>query len=330
MGDAMTKHLWSLPALALLLLAPGVASADDPMNPTQFSHQVRQESTRCNPRLRIQVAVARVHDNQPVGTPFGRKVGGMTVQGLKSSSPKVLEQPERYDTSRDEQGYGKRVRELLLFNLASARFLQVVEREDINAIVREWDFGDTRYVNKAGKAPTIEMPQYIVKGFITANDGSCDMEDDTEEDAWDVDDDQGSGDRLLFLLRMYDIRTARVQLMACGTGNNASEAVKAAVKDLKDRRDLLFPSVYAVAATENTVELDGGSNQGLAPGTRFYLVRTDQPKEFIEDRDLLHYVALCKVTRATEEGATAVIQTRFDGPPEPGDLVFYAYPDESW
>jgi len=304
--------------------------ADDPMNPTQFSHKVRKESYKCYPNLKIKVAITRVHDNKLVNTPFGKEVGGMTVQGLKSSAPKVLESPVRYDTSKDEYGYNRRVRELLVYHLSSVRSLQLIEREDINAIVREWDFGDSKYVKKGDKVPGIEMPEYMVKGFLTSNDGSCRVEDD-EEEAWGVKDEAAKKDRILFILRLYDIKTSYVKLFSCGTGKSMSDAIKKAVKDLKKHRDLLYPTIHVADVAGSHVTLDGGSEQGLSPGTKFYLVRADGPKEAIDDFDALNYVALCKVTTADEKRASAVIKKRFSGSsPELGDMVFYYFPEESW
>ena len=322
-----------IPILCIILLFFGffdTSLADDPMNTTRFTHKVRKDSYRCYPNLKIKVSIARVHDNKLVNTPFGKEVGGMTVQGLKSSSPKILESPVRYDTRKDEDGYNKKVRELLVYQLSSMRCLQVVEREDINAIIREWDFSDTKYVNRGDRAPAIEMPQYIAKAFITSNDGSCKTEDD-EAEAWGVKDNESAKDKVLVLLRLYDIETAYVKLFACGTGNSTADAIKSAVKDLKKHRDLLLPTVRVTTVRDNRVELDGGPDQGLSPGTKFYLVRIDGPKESTDDFDALDYVALCKVTQADVYRASAMIIKRFSGEnTQKGDMVFYYFPQESW
>jgi len=47
---------------------------------------------------------------------------------------------------RDEAGYGKRIREMMRYSLSSIKRIHLVEREDINAIIREMDFSETGYV----------------------------------------------------------------------------------------------------------------------------------------------------------------------------------------
>jgi len=326
----MLKGFSFLFFLYISLCSFGVSLAGDPMNPTNFSHKIRKEAYKCNPNLKIKISLARVHDNKLVNTPFGQEVGGTKIEDLRSSTPKIVETRVRYDTREDEYGYNRRIRELLIYQISSVRCLQLVEREEINAIIREWDFSDTKYVKKGREMPAIEMPSYIAKAFVTLNDGSC-KKGENESEAWGAEDDGLPKDRILILLRLYDIHSAYIKIFACGTGNNVVDAIREAVKNLEKHRDLLLPTVRVTSVTGNRVELDGGSEQGLSIGTKFYLVRVDGPKESIGDFDALDYVALCTVTGSNLSSASAVIKKNLrNGAPQEGDIVFYHFPEESF
>jgi hypothetical protein len=326
----MIKKLCGMMFVVAFLL--GVCASGwsfDPMNPTSFDHQVRKQSYNSYPKLKIKLAIARVHDTQVLETPFGKKVGGVEVVGTDGTSTSVIKSKERYDTRKDEYGYGKIIRETLSYNLARLKWIQLVEREDINDIIRNWDFGDSKYVRKDSKAPMIELPKIIAKGFMTSNEGSC-GDEDTEAAAWGVEKKEKDQNRLMFLLRLYATDTSYVKYIACGTGNTQADAVKSAVDDLKEHRDLLFPTVRVTSVKGKSVELDGGTDKGLARGTKFYLIRTDDEKEEL-DLDSLDYVAFCKVTRADTSSSLAIIKESMSNlMPEEGDMVFYYFPEEEW
>jgi hypothetical protein len=319
-------------SITLLLLLGGVCMGDDLMNPTDFTHKVRRHNNRKTalyPDLRVKLSIARVHDNQPVDSAFGKKEGGQELAAVKTDGTAVVtvKNKERYDTRKDEMGYGKKVREMMAYHLSSIKSIQLVEREDINAIIRELDFSDTGYA-KAKAMPKVEMPQYIAKGFMSANDGSCSSDDSLQ---WNPSSSESKdGKPLMFLIRVYDTRTSFVKYIACGTGHDRSDAIKKAVKNLNAHMDQLYPDVAVLKVSGNQVMLSGGRKQGLAPGTRFYLVRSQGSKAAVDYGDL-NYVALCKVIAAQLEGATAVIQESYaDETPEIGDWVFFYRDQSGW
>lgn len=304
------------------------ARSNDPMNPTNFSHQAKKTIHSAFPGNKVRLSIARVHDNILVGTPFGRETGGVTVKNIGGDSPVIVESSKRYDTSGDEVGYGKRTREFLLYYLSTVKSIQLIERDEINALVREWDFNDTKYVRKSGNTPAFEMPELIAKGVLLPNDNSCASED-SEEEAWGIEK-KKDNNVVQFILRLYDVKTAGIKLMVCGTGKSRAEAVEKAVNELKKKQDILLPTVRVIFSEGNSIRLDGGNSMGLLPGTGFYLVRSEEPKEAM-DYEALDYVAFCKVVRSEDRTSMAVVKETFSSnAPQPGDMVFYYFQEESW
>jgi hypothetical protein len=318
-------------SVALLLVLGGVCMGDDLMNPTDFSQKVRRHNNRqaaLYPDLRVNLSIARVNDNQPVDSAFGQKEGGQELAAVKTDGTAVVtvKNKEHYDTRKDEVGYGKKVREMMAYYLSSIKSIQLVEREDINAIIRELDFSDSGYA-KTKAIPEVEMPQYIAKGFMSANDGSC-ISDDSPQ--WNPSSASKDGKPLMFLIRVYDTHTSFVKYIACGTGQDRSEAVKQAVDNLDAHMDRLYPDVAVLKVSDNQVVLSGGRKQGLAPGTRFYLLRSQGSKAAVDYTDL-NYVAQCKIIAAQLDRATAVIQKTYaDEAPEIGDWVFFYRDQSGW
>ena len=327
----MLKTIFSL----LFLLVLGIFNftwAQDPLNPDNFTHIVRKTHYDFYPNLKIKLSIARVHDNRTLNTPFGKEMGGTEIEIFNAESAAVQKKPTRYDTSRDEYGYGKIIRELLSYNLSSVKCIQLVEREDINAIVREWDFRDTKYVKKNKRVPSIEIPQVIAKGFMSLNDpndSSCNYDND-EKEAWGIEK-KKDRNRLQFLLRLYSTETSYVKFIARGTGDTMADAVKSAAKDLKKHRDILLPTVCVTSIKDKYVELDGGSDEGLTSGIKFYLVRLEGPKDTIDVYDTIDYLALCKVATSSKKKSSAIVEkTLSDTNPQKGDVVFYYFPEEDW
>jgi hypothetical protein len=52
---------------------------------------------------------------------------------------------------------------------------------------------------------------------------------------------------------------------------------------------------------DKQVELDGGPDEGITAETKFYLVRLEGPKDYIDGYDTIDYVALCKVTKSSKK-----------------------------
>jgi len=101
----MNKYGVSVLVLLMVLLAfSNVCQGYDLMNSGDFSHKVRKQSTYKDlyPNLRVKLSIARVHDNQPVDTAFGKKIGGQeaVVTTTDGSAVVTFKNEVRYDTAK--------------------------------------------------------------------------------------------------------------------------------------------------------------------------------------------------------------------------------------
>lgn len=317
-------------SLTTLLILGNFCLGGDLLKPTDFSHRIHNQITHKTyfPNVGVKLSISRVHDNQLVDTNFGKKIGGQEIAMFKTDGNSVVavKNEFQYDTRRDEFGYGKKVREIMSYHLSAIKGIQLVEREDINNIIRELDFGETGYV-KSKIIPEVEMPHYIAHGFMSLNDGSCINE---EKPQFYINSNEKDGNPLMFLIRVYDTRTTFVKYIACGTGKDQGEAIKNAASNLQKHMDLLYPDVAVIEAADKRVFLGGGQNQGLAKGTLFYLVRSQGAKATL-DYSELEYIALCEVIMTEPERATALIKKTFSNTiPKIGDWVFYYREPATW
>ncbi|MDK2956021.1 MAG: hypothetical protein PWQ57_1517 [Desulfovibrionales bacterium] len=311
------------------------AAGQDLMNPTDFDHEVRKGKKDRSPQYTVRVALITVEDTELVNSPYGKHTGGEEIKRVGDASETTVSSPERYDTRRDAAGYSKRVRELITYRLSALPCVDLVDREDINALVREQEFAQrSTLVDKTslGDAAVL-MPQYLVKGYFTFNEVACKNERTPEEEAWLGNEDNTPPKKKLRLqLKVIDARTSQIAYVACGAGNGVESAVKASVKDLQQHMDLLLPTVRAIAVSgsgpKQEVRLNAGTDAGLVPGLTFYLVRHQGDKRFI-DYDDIDYVAACEIATATPEKAQAkIVELLGESKPQKGDLVFFHYPEQ--
>ncbi|NOQ77265.1 MAG: hypothetical protein GQ475_05680 [Methylococcaceae bacterium] len=231
----------------------------------QFEHKVRKQGDqqRMPNHLRATIAIARVNDlNRPAESSFddkGKKSFSIEEDGDKKVSI--------YSSRKIELGFGQRTREVLSYYLSKTPNFQLIERENINSLLREWDFSESKYVKKSDQLQAgIEIPDLIATGFLSYTP-LCDETNDLEEDAWGASDDADEEDgffngrsnedemerrrqinakampfssryakkkdksNFYFLMRVYETRNSRVKFIACGEGKTVKSAIKHAVSE---------------------------------------------------------------------------------------------------
>lgn len=324
-----TAALWML-----FTLSASPAAGEDLMNPTDFNHEIRKGKKDRSPQYTVRMALVTVEDTELVNSPYGKHIGGEEIKSMGNAGAVTAASPERYDTRRDAAGYSKRMRELITYRLSSLPCIDLVDREDINALVREHEFAQrSKLVDKTSlDDAAVLSPQYLVKGYFTFNEVACKNERSSEEEAWLGDDAPPAKKKLRLQLKVIDANTSQIAYVACGAGNGVERAVKASVKDLRQHMDLLLPVVRVMAVegagSKQEVRLNSGTDAGLVPGLKFYLVRHQGDKRFIDYEDI-DYVAACEIATATPEKARAkIVELLDEAKPQKGDLVFFHYPEQ--
>ena len=137
-----------------------------------------------------------------------------------------------------KQGMSEVVREQLISLLVDSRRFEVIERDEINEIVRELDFGESKYVSKDGRAPIGNLygARYIISGGPDVNVNAL------EDHGYSPDDrfehvgfpDKGRDDLpAVFRLRMYEVETGHIKAVGEGYALNHQEALRCAVTALE-------------------------------------------------------------------------------------------------
>jgi curli biogenesis system outer membrane secretion channel CsgG len=185
-------------------------------------------------RAEYVIAVARVGDTTMIEeSPFGDQVpvnqtGGQQVkvkveaQGdtnitLKNQTEKKLRpQPT-------PRGFSQAARSQIIAYLQEDRHFTVVERESINDILREIEFGDSKWTDGGEESSRgLKGVRYIIKGDLAFNaQGIFGSEQNTDK-------------RLpfVFRLRMYSVQTGVINAVGEGYGMTHDEALKHALDRL--------------------------------------------------------------------------------------------------
>jgi hypothetical protein len=290
------------------------------------------------PNYQIQVAIARVRDNTLSGTEFGERTGGESGVLITERFDVAVTSKEREEVQDTDLGFNKAVRLQLADALQTSGWYQVIEREDINAIIREIKFSESDYAAPSEAEPKgkIVMPDNIAGGILAFNKRSGEIKvarrDDTgSEEILDPAAAEAEkkrlGRRYTFLLRLYETKTAKVVATGHGYGDTAADAVIDAVNDLNSGIGMLLPEVRVSALAGDTVALSAGSPAGLYEGLVFYLVHQKGPRS-PRDYKNRRRVGMFKVVEATQTSAKAKALRYFSGRPQVGDLVVYRQPDE--
>jgi hypothetical protein len=206
----------------------------------------------------------------------------------------------------------KRAREILKNSLVKSEAFNVIERERILEILREINFGKTKYVDPGTAADEGELisVRYLIEGSLGLN------EDKTLKDTLDKGpsykdgapsqpgffdnvfhpgkvnrenmlaamrnmEAQKANDRvrrncnIACYLSVYDVHTGAVVTTVMGLGGNGLEAIDDAVEELIDALSTKDSCVYVAAVRDDKVFLDVGANGKITAGARYQIVHPD-------------------------------------------------------
>jgi predicted small lipoprotein YifL len=264
------------------------------------------------------VAILRFGDTKDVeDVPFGAtsapsQVGNGDVNvnvNVGNDRPAVpVETPPRMN---------KRAREILKNELVKSGAFTVVERERILDIIREINFGKTKYVNSdaSGDHAALLPVKYLIEGSLGWNMDKTLKDnidnDRTYKDAGDyrpgvsanvLEPGKVNREKMLAAIRQmeqerannsalaefhiscylsaYNVHTGEVVTSVMGLGANGLEAINDAVEDLITSLSALDNELHVAAIGENGVYIDAGANGGIKPGARF--VVTHQGKAILD------------------------------------------------
>ncbi|MFH1017127.1 MAG: CsgG/HfaB family protein [Pseudomonadota bacterium] len=266
---------------------PPISVAPTPMpGPFDYSDQ----SLVSQKMLRKRLAVARFDDNIPVkDSPFGHKEQVDVVgPGIQIHREAIL--PE-------ENFVPSQFTEKLLDALSRTQRFVLIERKDINALLREVSFGDTRWVdkNKSAKLGKILGAQIIITGAMSLNDL-------TESRATQP---------LLLLLRMYDVETSRIVGTARATGKTLQEVIDLAVGQIVQTMDSVPWTGKIASVTGAKLYLNAGSQENVQLGDRFNLFSLGKPLTDPDSKEVIGYeeepAGKAEVTSVAERVATLKI-----------------------
>lgn len=258
------RHPWRWLALGALALCLGgcatwisapqpsvrvPAASEAPATETySYQHEVRKgkvAKAAANGKKYV-VALARIADTSLVNTPFGDVVplvegeastGGVTQINIQIDSATGGDQAdappagEPLKLKREANPWlGSTSRALLIDTLLETGAFDVLERDNINDIVREIEFGQSGYVDRdaSAKAGSLKGVQYIIKGSFDLNPKAFAVEPLTP-DNW-LDDDGELP--LVLMLRMYNVETGSILASGRGMGATREDAIVDAVNDL--------------------------------------------------------------------------------------------------
>jgi hypothetical protein len=212
----------------------------------------------------------------------------------------------------------KRSREELKHELVKTEFFTVVERERILEILREINFGKTRYVDEktAPEEGQIIAVRYLIEGSLGWNEDKS-LKDNVDKSATYKDDpeqpgfldnlfNRGKVDREKVLssmrqhqqertdaakrrkaqiacyLSVYEVSTGEIVTTVMGLGANNLEAIQDAVDDLVGELSQRKNDVRVAAVSDDMIYIDVGSTGGVQNGTRYQVIHLGKP---IRDRE---------------------------------------------
>jgi hypothetical protein len=241
--------------------------------------------------------------------PFGRKKVVLQQEG---------DQVKRFEVQGEEDApvlASAEQRLFLMRELTRSREVILVERERIFEIVRELEFGETKYVDKDTKPKIGNLlgVHYILEpAFFPGGTQPA------QSSVWAELAKHASGRRKAEVLRAglvvaylsaYDVQTGHVVAVAYGAGRTDAEAAGKVVEDLVDQLAGTSPPIRVIRFDEkgNPV-LDIGYKDGVKPGDRF-TVRTADGEAIVEAAKVDPFQFIGRILKGTkkalEKGAVA-------------------------
>ena len=286
---------------------PAAAGAPPPVRVYDYTHKVAIDAKR-RPGQQWTVAILRFGDTRSVDdAPFGRektpeKTGGGDVNVNVEIGARVPARPTQTPPQMN-----KRAREILKNALLKSAAFTVVERERILEIMREINFGKTKYVDPA-TAPAqgnLLGVRYLIEGSLGLNEDRT-LKDtlDAKEDYRDETDPgplrnifrRGRANRRRQMaaleelrrrraqqrsqrkfsnacyLSAYEVQTGRIMVSVMGLGTNGLEAIEDAVEELIDELTDKDDGLRIAAVIGDKVYLDIGKKGGIKTGQRFQII----------------------------------------------------------
>jgi hypothetical protein len=307
------------------MLAGGEAPPPPPPSETpqvrtyDYTQKVLDTATRRSGR-KLAVAILRFGDTKEVDqVPWGDAPTSMGSQEGKVNVNVRIGDDVAADRGQTPPQMNKRAREILKHELVKSEAFTVIERERILEILREINFGKTKYAdpNTAPDEGQALCVRYLLEGSLGVNEDMT-LKDNLEKDAdyrdaaeyqpglWDNIFNPGKvnrekmaialrqveGERAKRLARekfsvacylsAYDVRTGEIATTVMGLGTNGLEAISDAVEELIDELALKAEDVRVAAVADEKVYLDVGSGGGMQTGSRYQVIHLG---EAIRDRD---------------------------------------------
>jgi hypothetical protein len=257
------------------------------------------------------VAVLRFGDTKEVeNVPFGpASAPAQTGGGQVSVNVKVV----GVENTPPEPGawprMPKQYREMLKHALIKSDAFTVVERERILEIIREINFGKTRYADPAASPDEGELlcVRYLIEGNLGINEDKtlkdAISKERTYKDAadyqpglWDNIFSRGKVNRekmqialrkleeqenraharrefnVACYLSVYDVHTGEVVTTVMGLGSNGLEAIDDAVEEMIDELSQQDGSLFVAAVSGDNIYLDVGISPAAKVGARFQVI----------------------------------------------------------
>lgn len=141
----------------------------------------------------------------------------------------------------------------------SAKFA-IVERQDINAILRETEFSNSKWVNpeQANKIGNIYGVKYIVIANLLKNQAG----------------ERVAANNYALTLRLCEVETADISASGQGEGSTIKEAIASAVKDFSSKINSQPWSARIIKVENGFVFINSGSDEGLKLKDIFEIYKT--------------------------------------------------------
>jgi curli biogenesis system outer membrane secretion channel CsgG len=288
---------------------PPAAGASAPVRTYDYSHKTLQTAKTAAGR-KWAVAILRFGDTKDVeGVPFGAASQPAVQQAGEVNVNVEVGARAPAAPAETPPTFNKRARELLKSSLIKSEAFTVIERERILEILREINFGKTRYTDAAGAADegNLMAVRYILEGSMGPNEDrtlkdNLDKESDyrnlaqNQPGLWSNIFERGKGNReqmamairnaqtqrlkdaqrrqfdVACYISAYEVRTGEVVTTVMGLGTNGLEAIDDAVEELVYELSKVKSDIRVAAVSGETVYLDMGAGSGVKVGGRYQIV----------------------------------------------------------
>lgn len=234
--------------------------------------------------LKKRLAVARLEDNLALEqSPFGHVIqerdGSLRLlrNQLKTASGEQEEirlAPGSRELLAPEGGWvNRQFQEMLVNELQRTNRFTIVERQEINALLRELKFGESKWVSRQNseKAGNLLGAQLIVSGSF----------------AWNSDRDSFREGPLALYLRLYEVGTGRVIAAEKAVGQGVAEMIQSAVMRLAAQAEKIPWSARVASVKGEYLYINDGLGSNLSAGDHLSIFSLGAPILDPADRQTL-------------------------------------------